>query len=183
MTLRPAPTPAPHPERVLSVWEDGEELRFTFADCMRYHGPGFPGGVSHAFAAMGRALPLLAAAQPDGRVERRTIRVRTPFAGPGARDAFELVTRAVREERYEVLPELARPERGNTLARYVFEISSGDATITSVIRDAGIVADEFIELTAKPGKSDEELAHLEVLKVEMRDRVLGADPAEVYDAE
>lgn len=93
------------------------------------------------------------------------------------------MTRAVREERYEVLPELARPERGNTLARYVFEISSGDATITSVIRDAGIVADEFIELTAKPGKSDEELAHLEVLKVEMRDRVLGADPAEVYDAE
>ncbi|MCC9204979.1 hypothetical protein [Arthrobacter sp. zg-Y769] len=180
---RPGPSPIPNPERTLTVWEDRVQLDFTFADCMKYHGPGFPGGVAHAFAALGRALPELAARTPGGRVERREIRIRTPFGGPGARDAFELVTRAVTGDRYAVLPELARPERGNTLARYVFEISAGDATVTCVIRNDGIVADEFIELTAKPDKTAAELAHLEVLKREMRDRILERDPAQVYDLE
>ncbi|MCC9145205.1 MULTISPECIES: hypothetical protein [unclassified Arthrobacter] len=179
----PEPTPVPHPERTVTVWEDGVELNFTFADCMKYHGPGFPGGVAHAFAALGRALPELAARTPDGRVERRAIRIRTPFGGPGGRDAFELVTRAVTGDRFAVLPELARPERGNTLARYVFEISAGDATVTCVLRDEGIVAGEFIELTAKPDKTAAELAHLEVLKREMRDRILERDPEMVYDLE
>lgn len=177
---QPAP---PNPERTLTLWEDGVQLSFTFDDCMRYHGPGFPGGVAHAFAALGRALPELAARTPGGRVERRGIRVRTPFAGPGARDAFELVTRAVTGDRYAVLPELARPERGNTLARYVFEVSAGDARVTCIIRDEGIVAAEFIDLTAKPDKTAAELAHLEDLKVEMRDRILERDPAMVYDLE
>ena len=180
---RPEPTPVPNPDRAVTVWEDGVQLSFTFADCMKYHGPGFPGGVAHAFAALGRALPELAARIPGGRVERREIRVRTPFGGPGARDAFELVTRAVTGDRYSVIPELARPERGNALARYVFEISAGEARVTCVIRNEGIVTDEFIELTAKPDKTPEELAYLEVLKVQMRDRILSRDPAMVYDVE
>lgn len=183
MNPHEATSPIPNADRTLRVWEDGVRLDFTFGDCMNYHGPGFPGGVAHAFAALGRALPELAGRTPDGRVDRRSIRVRTPFSGPGARDAFELVTRAVTGDRFLVLPELARPERGNTLARYVFEISVGEERVTSVIRNDGIVADEFIELTAKPGKTAEELAHLEVLKVEMRDRILSRDPAEVYDLE
>ena len=171
------------PGRTLTVWEDGTELNFAFADCMKYHGPGFPGGVAHAFAALGRALPELAARIPGRRVERRGIRIRTPFGGPGARDAFELVTRAVTGDRYTVLPELARTERGSTLARYVFEISAADATVTCVLRDDGIVTDEFIALGAKPDKTEAELAHLEVLKAEMRDRILERNPAQVYDLE
>ncbi|MBP3036490.1 hypothetical protein J2M53_09515 [Arthrobacter sp. zg-ZUI100] len=177
------PGTVPNPERTVTVWEDGVQLDFTFADCMKYHGPGFPGGVAHAFAVLGRALPELAARTPGGRVERRGIRIRTPFGGPGARDAFELVTRAVTGDRYAVLPELARPERGNTLARYVFELATDAASVTCIIRDDGIVAEEFINLTAKPDKTAEELSHLEDLKVEMRDRILSRDPASVYDLE
>ena len=180
---RPEATPVPNADRTVTVWEDGMKLDFTFADCMRYHGPGFPGGVAHAFAALGRALPELAARTAGGRVERRQIRVRTAFPGPGGRDAIELVTRAVTGERFEVVPELARPERGSTLARYVFEISAGDSTVTCVLRDDGIVADEFIELGAKADKTDAELARVEVLKVQMRDRILERDPAMVYDLE
>ena len=52
---RPEPTPIPNPDRTLTVWEDGVQLDFTFADCMKYHGPSFPGGVAHAFAALGRS--------------------------------------------------------------------------------------------------------------------------------
>lgn len=170
-------------DRSVTLWENGVAHSFTFADCMRYHGPEFPGGVAHAFAALGRAIPALEARLESGRVDRRELRIRTPFGGPGARDAFELMTRAVTGERYEIVPELARPERGTTLQRYVFEFRVGDVTVTSVIRDRDIVVPEFIELTARPGKGEAELARLEVLKREMRDRILGGLPEEVYDLE
>ena len=50
----------------------------------------------------------------------REIAIRTAFRGPGARDAFEMVTRCVSEGRYTVDAALERPERGETLMRYVF---------------------------------------------------------------
>lgn len=182
-TVRPEPTAAPNPDRTVQIDDDGVALSFTFADCMNYHGPGFPGGVAHAFAVLGRALPELAARSANGRLDRRDLTIRTSFGGPGARDAFELITRAVTGDRFQVVPELARTERGTTLARYVFELSAGDATVTCVLRNDGIVADEFIALGAQPEKTDAELAHLEVLKVEMRDRILGRTPELVYDLE
>src|SRR3954465_4977593 len=93
----------------LGVGGRGRRLAFTFADLMRYHGPASPGGVAHAFKVLERALPLLA---PGGAVERREGVGDTAFGGPGARDAFELVLRAVTGERYRVDPALARPELG-----------------------------------------------------------------------
>ena len=76
----------------LNLLDAGAPASFTFEDMLRYHGPGSPGGVAHAYKVLERALPLLA---PDGPPERREIVVRTAFGGPGARDGFELVTRAV----------------------------------------------------------------------------------------
>ena len=73
----------------LVVFDRGVPLGFTFRDLMSYHGPGSPGGVAHGFKVMERALPLL---EPAGPPERREIEVATAFGGPGARDAFELVT-------------------------------------------------------------------------------------------
>lgn len=177
------PTSELEAPRTVTVWENGTALAFDFADCMKYHGTVFPGGVAHAFAALGSALPALAAQSPTGRVDRRSLQIRTPFSGPGARDVFELVTRAVTEERLKIISDLARPERGDTLARYVFEFSTEEATVTCVLRDEGIVVDEFIQLSSKPGKSEEELARVEVLKVEMRDRILSREPSQVYDLE
>ena len=81
---------------------------------MRYHGPSSPGGAAHAFKVLERALPLL---DPDAPCERREIVVETAFGGPGARDVFEMVTRAVTGERFRVDPALARPERGGRWRR------------------------------------------------------------------
>ena len=57
----------------------GAPASFTFEDMLRYHGPGSPGGVAHAYKVLERALPLLA---PDAPAERREIVVRTAFGGP-----------------------------------------------------------------------------------------------------
>jgi hypothetical protein len=166
-------------DATIEVVDGGHLLRFGIPDLMRYHGPRFPGGVAHGFVAMRRAWPLL---DPEGPPERREIRLETAFPGPGGRDAVEMVTRAVTEGRYLVSPALERPERGRTLARYVFRFGYRDRTVTLQIRD-GFVTDEFIALSRAPARSEAEEAHLVVLKQEMADRLLGAPPEEVYEAD
>lgn len=161
----------------LEVVDQGRLLRFGVEDLMRYHGPFAPGGVAHGFTVLARALPLLG---PDGPPERREIRVATAFAGPGVRDAVELVTRAVTEGRYVVDPALARTDRGPTLESYVFRFDYRDRTLTLVIRD-GFVTEEFIALARRQGLTAEEERHLTVLKQEMADRLLSAPVVDVYD--
>jgi hypothetical protein len=161
------------------VLEDGKRLTFAFADCLRYHGFGFPGGVAHGFKVMERALPLLGDGAP---VERRQIRVETAFPGPGARDAIELVTRAVTGERYVVDAAFAGTEIPESPAgRYFFRLILGERAVELVIRP-GFVVPEFIALARKRDRSTDEEARLVVLKQEMADRLMAAPAAEVYDA-
>ncbi|HEX4345693.1 MAG TPA: hypothetical protein VHZ31_09035 [Solirubrobacteraceae bacterium] len=161
----------------IDVLDRGRLLAFSFHDMLKYHGPGSPGGVAQAFKILERGLPLL----DEGRVpERREIGVRTAFGGPGARDAFELVTRAVTGERYVVDAALARPERGRTMERFVFELSYRERVATLIVRE-GIVPDEFIELARTDGRSAEQEARLDTLKLEMVQRLLALPADEVYD--
>ena len=160
------------------VVDQSHPIAFSFDDLMRYHGPGSPGGVAHAFKVLERALPLLA---PDGSPERREITVETAFGGPGARDGFELVTRAVTEDRYLVDPTLERPDRGRTLERFVFRLGYRDRAVTVVLRE-GYVTDEFIELTRKEEPTADDERRLEVLKRDMADRLMSAPAIDVYDA-
>ncbi len=163
----------------IAVVDRGLAIAFSLDDLMRYHGPGSPGGVAHAFKVMERALPLL---ERDGPPERRQIAVRTAFGGPGARDAFELVTRAVTDGRYVVDPALARPERGRTLARFVFRLAYRGRAVTLAVRE-GYVPDELIDLARREARSADEERRLETLKREMADRVAAARAADVYDVE
>ena len=73
---------------------------------MRYHGAHSPAGVAMAFKVMRRAFDELSPGAPP---PRRSVVVRTAFRGPGARDGFEAVTRAVTEGRYTVDRSLLRP--------------------------------------------------------------------------
>ncbi len=161
----------------LAVVDGAQRIEFSFEDLMKYHGPGSPGGVAHAFKVMERAFPLL---DPDGPPQRREITLRTAFGGPGARDGFEAVTRAVTQDRFEVDQSLARPERGRTHERFIFEVGYRDRSVTLMLRD-GYVTEEFIDLARKDGKSDAEKARLDELKAEMASSVMGAEASDVYD--
>lgn len=163
----------------LMVSDAGVLLRFTVADLMRYHGPGFPGGVAHAFKVMQRGLPMLAAADPP---ERREIRIETAFPGPGARDAFEMVTRAVTGGRYlvdEGLVGVAAPT--SATGRYLFRLIHRDLTVTLTLRP-GHVRDEFIALSRQANRSEAEEQRLTDLKQEMSERLLQTPAEDVYDA-
>ncbi len=163
----------------LHVRENGQDLSYGFDDLMHFHGFGFPGGVAHAFKVMQRGLPLLADGVPP---ERREIDVRTAFRGPGARDAFEMVARALTEDRYCVDAALERPERGDTLMRYVFVLSYRGKTVRLQLRE-GLVRDEFIALGRKENRTDADNARLTYLKQEMAERLLATPADAVYDVD
>lgn len=162
----------------IDVLDAGRLIAFSFDDMLKYHGPGSPGGVAQAFKILQRGLPLL---EPDGGPpQRREIKVRTAFGGPGARDAFELVTRAVTSDRYVVDGALARPDRGRAMERFVFELSYRERRATLIVRE-GIVPDEFIELARTDPRSDEQEARFAALKLDMVQRLLALPADEVYD--
>jgi hypothetical protein len=164
-------------EAVLEVREGTQLLRFTFAELMNYNGGGSAAGVAHAFKAMQRALPEL---DPDGPPQRREIRVRTAFRGPGGRDSFELVTRAVTDERFVIDLSLGRPERGPAFAHFIFQLTYRDLAVTAVLRD-GFVPDEFLDLAGRETRTDTQEARLTTLKTEVADRLRAAPAADVYD--
>jgi hypothetical protein len=162
----------------IEVVDRGERISFSFEDVLKYHGPRSPGGAAHAFKVLERGLPLL---DPDGPCERREIVVETAFGGPGARDAFEMVTRAVTDNRFRVDPGLARPERGRAMERFTFRLRYRDRSTTLTVRE-GFVSDEFIDLARTEPRDVDQERRLDALKREMAGRVLAHPATEVYDA-
>jgi hypothetical protein len=161
----------------LTVQEGGQSLTFTFDDMMRFHGGHSPAGVAMAFKVMQRAFVALS---PDAAPERRSISVHTAFRGPGARDGFEAVTRAVSDGRYIVDRSLVRPDLGRLREDFVFTVRIRDRTATLLLRD-GFVTDEFIELAGAQNRTQAEERRLDELKSELAQNVMTVPADQVYD--
>jgi hypothetical protein len=161
----------------IEVVDRGRRIAFSFDDVLNYHGPGSPGGAAIGFKALECALPLLGS---EGPPERREVVVETAFGGPGARDAFELVTRAVTGERFRLDPALARPDRGRVLERFVFRLSLGPRQVTLLLRD-GFVTEEFIDLARAENRDPDQERRLTTLKQELAERVMARGAGEVYE--
>ncbi len=166
----------PPPESV-EVTERGRTIAFTFEDMLRYDGPGSPAGVACAFKAVQLAFAMLS---PDRPPPRRSVTVRTPFRGPGARDDFEVVTHAVTDGRYVVDRELVRADRGMLVEDFAFGISVGGRSVTAVLRD-GFVTEEFIRLARTDTRTDAEEGRLDELKVATARRIVAVPAGQVFD--
>ena len=164
-------------DETILVEERGQLLEFSYTDMLCYAGPYSPAGVANAFKVMQRAFAALSPNQPP---QRRSIVIRTAFAGPGARDGFEAVTRAFTDGRYTVDPALARPDRGRLLQSFVFQVAIAGRAATLLLRK-GFVTAEFIDLAGKSERDQAEEAHLDQLKAELAQRLLAAPAEDVYD--
>jgi hypothetical protein len=161
----------------LTVEERGRTITFTFDDMMRYHGVHSPAGVAMAFKVMQRAF---AALSPEAPADRRSVSVRTAFRGPGARDGFEAVTRAVTDGRYTVDRSLVRSDLGHLREDFVFVVGIGDHSATLLLCD-GFVTDEFIDLARTENRTDAQERRLDELKAQLAQRVMAAPAADVFD--
>ncbi len=179
----PDPTPGRWP--LLEVLDHGEPISIAFEDLVRYHGRASVGGLALGFKAMERGLPLLDGGQA---VERYAIAVATAFDGPGTRDAFEMVTRAVTGDRYTVAHELARPGAPEAPeGHFVFRLTlSGPGLATRAVdltlRD-GLVDDDFNDAIRRGARTPDEQAHVAWLKRDLATRALALPATKIYDAE
>jgi hypothetical protein len=155
---------------MLTVLDEGRELRFGYDEMVRYNGGRSPAGVAFAYKALERALPLLAG---GALVERRRITIRSGFGGPGVRDAFELVTRAPTEDRYEI---------DHDGASFLFAFEHAGTVVRLALRD-GFIPDEFRELISARNRSDEQERRFAEVKAEIAAHVMRTPPDEVYDLE
>lgn len=160
----------------ITVRENGKDLRFTFDSLNAFHGGGFPGGVAHGLKVMQAAFPLLSDTPP----ERRELSVLTAFAGPGGRDAIEMVTRALTDGRFVVDRALGGKDvLSEPPGPYVFLFSYRGKTAKATI-NPGHVREEFVALSAKQNKTPQEENRLEELKTEMATRLLPLPATEIY---
>lgn len=163
----------------IEVVEDGVPLAFTFDEMLRYSGPDSPAGVALAFKAMELAFSVIAADKPP---ERRRVDVDTAFRGPGARDAFEHVTRCTTEGRYGVHARLERPERGVALEQFVFRLRYRERSVTLLLRE-GQVTDEFIAMARNPDRTPADEDRFIGLKQAMADSVMAQPADAVFELE
>jgi hypothetical protein len=164
-------------DETILVEERGQLLEFSYTDMLCYAGPYSPAGVANALKVLQRAFAALSPNQPP---QRRSIVIRTAFQGPGARDGFEAVTRAVTDGRYTVDLAVARPDRGRLLQSFVFQVTIAGRTATLLLRK-GFVTAEFIDLAGKSDRTQAEEAHLDQLKADLAQRVLAAPAEDVYE--
>ena len=161
----------------IAVVDHGRELTFGFEDMNRYHGGGSPAGVATALKVLQRAFALLS---PDRPPDRRSVVIRTAFRGPGARDGFEAVTRAVSDDRFAVDRALVRSDLGRLREDFVFAVSIGGASVTMVLRD-GFVSAEFIDLARMPDRTADQESRLDFLKAKLAQALLSTPADELYD--
>jgi hypothetical protein len=163
----------------LEILDHGDLLSFSFEDLLRYHGRTSIGGVAHGFKALERGLCLLAGGDVP---ERADIRIESAFGGGGARDAFEMVTRAVTGDRFCYDPDLAPDAPASPMGQYFFRFVHRAGTVVELTLRTGLVVDEFVELARRGAATPVEEERLAQLKQEMADRLMALPAADVYDA-
>ena len=164
----------------LVVLDHGEPISIGFEDLLKYHGRSSIAGVAHAFKALERALPLLS---PGGPPERYDITVESGFPGGGARDSFEMVTRAVTGDRYQLASEPAATEAPEAPGGHFFFRLGYRGSVVELVARAGVVPDEFVQVACKEAPTPAEVVRSQELKEEMAARLLSLPADEVYDAD
>ena len=163
----------------LVVLDQGAPIAISFDDLVKYHGRSSIAGVAHAFKAMERAFPLLSPAEPPDRYD---ITVESGFPGGGARDAFEMVTRAVTGDRFRLTSGPAPAEAPEAPGGHFYFRLGYRGTAVELVLRAGHIPEEFLELACREAPTPAEAARAQQLKEEMAERLLSLAADEVYDA-
>ena len=163
---------------VLTVAENNTPLTFTYDDFVKYHGFKSPCGLSQSFKVLELALPLLEDGKP---VERRELKIVTAFTGPGAKDGFEMIARAVSGDRYLVDPKLGGEQvTESPSGKYYFRLEYRGKVVEIRLKPEHI-REDYIQLSRTPNRSANDQSQLQDLKQELADRILPLTPEQLYE--
>lgn len=163
----------------LQVQAEQGPLNISFDAVHAYHGQGALAMLALMFQGLRGALARLE--ESGAPVPRTELRVVSGHPGPGVRDAFEFVTRAVTRSCYVVdltLPE-ARYSKGADKS-YSFHLHRGERSVKAVLRE-GVLPPAFFDLLGNP----DPVAQREhaALRSQIAERVLGEAPELLFDFE
>ena len=161
----------------IRVVGEEEPIEIGFDAVAAYHGQAALAMLAVTFQGLRAAFVELS---PTGMPWRSSLSVVSGHPGPGVRDAFEFVTRAVTRNAYTVdrsLPD-ARYNPHVDMS-YSFRISLDGRTVQVVLRD-NVLPPRFFEVGWIKEKSASEAAEYSALKREIAARVLASEPEALF---
>ena len=165
----------------ITIVDDGDVLEIGFADVYRFHGPGSLAGAAVGFKALQAAL---AALFPDAPPTRTELSIISGHPGPGVRDAFELVCRAVTRKAY--LVDTTRPlARWNPFKglSFSFLVKVADGRSAEAVLKEGVLPHRFFELlhlVALPEATAARQDELRRLKKSLAAQIVGTPSDALY---
>lgn len=163
---------------VITIMGEEEPIEIPFSAVAAFHGQAALAMLAVTFQAIGLALRTLS---PDRLPSRNEISVVSGHPGPGVRDSFEFVTRALTRGAYRVdrsLPE-ARLVAGSDIS-YSFRVTLNERTVEVALRRSAL-PERFFSLNFKPSRTSEDEIELSRLKRSIAGDVLAAHPDDLFD--
>jgi hypothetical protein len=154
-----------------------EPIEIGFPMVAAYHGQSALAMAAIVFQAQRAAFALLS---PAAMPARRDISIVSGHPGPGVRDAFEAVTRAVTRGAYVVDRSLpgARFAPGHDIS-YSFRITLGQRTAELALRP-GVLPERFFELVFAKNRTAAQERELSALKRSVAEDVLAKEPDTLF---
>lgn len=168
----------------IKIKDHQDIIEIGFEDLEKYHGQAAIAMVAVTFKALQAAFATLF---PDRLPQREEISIVSGHPGPGVRDTFEMITRAVTRGAYTV--DVTRPAARLSPyveASYSFDILTADGRCAQVILKDSVLPKSFFDLGNKlrlASASDAEKQELVQLKRTIVDQVLPQPPAELFTME
>jgi hypothetical protein len=163
---------------VVRVMGEEEPIHISFDSVVAYHGQAALAMLAITFQGLRATLSKLS---PSRAPERSAISVVSGHPGPGVRDAFEFVTRAVTRKAYTVDRSL-RDALLNPKAdiSYSFRITLNDQSVSAALRP-GVLPARFFELNSiGPERSAAEESEFSALKRQIASEALKAPPERLF---
>lgn len=161
----------------ITILAEEEPIEIGFPMVAAYHGQSALAMAAIVFQAQRAAFALLS---PQAVPARRDISIVSGHPGPGVRDAFEVITRAVTRGAYVVdrsLPD-ARFVAGHAIS-YSFRITLGERTVEMALRP-GVLPGRFFELVFTRDRTTEQERELSALKRAVARDVLAKEPDTLF---
>lgn len=154
-----------------------EPITIGYDAVVAYHGQSALAMLAITFQALRAMLPVLS---PDGPPPRTALSIISGHPGPGVRDAFEFVTRAVTRDAYIVdrsLPDARLNPQADM--SYSFVVSLGERKVRASLKES-VLPQRFFDLLSIKEKTDAERAEFSQLKRAIAARVLAQEPASLF---
>jgi hypothetical protein len=171
--LDPAASPT------ITVMGEEDPIEINFGAVAAYHGQGALAMLAITFRALELALKTLS---PDRPAKRSDITILSGHPGPGVRDCFEFVTRAVTRGVYTVDRSLPKARLAPPPAdlSYSFRVTIGGRAAEIAVLPGALPA-RFFALTFNPNRTAEEDAEARALRKAIAVDVLAASAEKLFE--